>query len=79
MVQTDGSSYLQEGPTTKDTDESLVKKRIGLGFAIELVQIPSAENEQADRLAKATSTKSFIQYSSAIEKIDVQVIPMGFD
>ena len=58
---------------------SLVKKRIGLGFAVELVQIPSAENEQVDRLAKATSAKSFIQYSSAIEKIDVQVIPMGFD
>ena len=58
---------------------SLVKKRIGLGVAVELVQIPREENEQADRLAKATFTKSFIQYSSTIEKIDVQVIPMGFD
>ena len=50
-----------------------------MGFVVELVQLPREENEQADHLAKATSAKSFIQYSSAIEKIDVQVIPMGFD
>ena len=36
---------------------SLVKKRIGLGFAVEFVQIPREENEQANRLAKATSTE----------------------
>ena len=58
---------------------SLVKKRIGLGVAVELVQIPREENEQANRLAKAAFAKSFIQYSITIEKIDVQVIPMGFD
>ena len=67
---------------------SLVKKRIGLGFAVEFVQIPREENEQANRLAKATSTEhmtissqvlSFIQYSPAIKEIDVQVIPTRFD
>ena len=58
---------------------SLVKKWIGLGFVVELVQIPREENEQANRLAKAAFAKSFIQYSITIEKIDVQVIPMGFD
>ena len=51
---------------------SLVKKQIGLGFVVELVQIPREENEQADHLPKATSAKhmtissqvlSFIQYS----------------
>ena len=50
---------------------SLVKKWIGLGFAVELVQIPREENEQANRLAKATFAKSFIQYSPTIKKIDV--------
>ena len=67
---------------------SLVKKRIGLGFAVELVQIPREENKQADCLTKVASTEhmtissqvlSFVQYSPAIEKIDIQVIPMGFD
>lgn len=67
---------------------SLVKKRIGLGFVVELVQIPREENKQADCLAKAASAKhmtissqvlSYIQHSPTIEGIDVQVIPTGFD
>ena len=49
------------------------------------MQILREENEQADCLAKAASMEhmvitgqvlSFIQYSPAIDKIDVQVIPM---
>lgn len=48
------------------------------------MQIPREKNEQAGRLAKATSVKhmvitdqvlSFVQYSPSINKIDVQVIP----
>lgn len=67
---------------------SLVKKQIGLGFVVELVQIPREENKQADCLAKAASTEhmtissqvlSFIQNSPTIEEIDVQVIPTRFD
>lgn len=67
---------------------SLVKKRIGLGFEVELVQIPREANKQADCLAKAASAKhmtissqvlSYIQHSPTIEGIDVQVIPTGFD
>lgn len=67
---------------------SLVMKRIGLGFVMELVQIPKEENKQADCLAKATSAKhmtissqvlSFTQHSPAIKEIDRQVIPTGFN
>ena len=67
---------------------SLVKKQIGLGFMVDLVQIIREENEQADRLPNAASAEhmtissqvlSFVQHSPTIEKIDVQVIPMGFD
>ena len=67
---------------------SLVKKQIGLGFMVDLVQIIREENEQADRLPKVASAEhmtissqvlSFVQHSPTIEKIDVQVIPMGFD
>lgn len=48
------------------------------------MQFPREKNEQAGRLAKATSVKhmvitdqvlSFVQYSPSINKIDVQVIP----
>ena len=50
------------------------------------MQILRGENEEANRLAKATSTKhmainsqvlSFIQHSPAIDKVDIQIIPMG--
>ena len=59
---------------------SLFKKWMGLSFAVELVQILREENKQADRLSKAVFAEhmtissqvlSFIQYSPAIEEIDV--------
>lgn len=54
-------------------------------FLAKFVQNPREKNEQADRLAKVASAEhlvttgqvlSFIQYSPAIDKIGVQVIPM---
>ena len=51
-----------------------------------IIQIPRGQNEQADRLAKATSAEhmvipnkvlSFTQYSPLIDPIDVQEI--GFE
>ena len=59
---------------------SLFKKWMGLSFAVELVQILREENKQADRLSKvvfaehmtiSSQVLSFIQYSPAIEEIDV--------
>ena len=63
---------------------SMVKERVSQKFLAKFVQIPREENEQANHLAKVASTKhmvingqvlSFVQYSAAIDKIDVQVIP----
>ena len=67
---------------------SMVKSKMGEEFLVKFVQIPREENEQADRLAKAASVEytdipgqvlSFIQYSPAIDKVEVQVIPLGVD
>jgi len=63
---------------------SMVKERVSQKFLAKFVQIPREENEQANHLAKVASTEhmvmngqvlSFVQYSAAIDKIDVQVIP----
>ena len=67
---------------------SMVKSKMGKEFLVKFVQIPREENEQADRLAKVASTEytdipgqvlSFIQYSPAIDKVEVHVIPLGVD
>ena len=59
---------------------SMVKNKMGEEFSIKFVQIPREENEQANRLAKAASIEymdvpsqvlSFIQYSPAIDKVEV--------
>ena len=67
---------------------SMVKSKMGKEFSVKFVEIPRKENEQADRLAKVASTEytdipgqvlSFIQYSPAIDKVEVHVIPLGVD
>ena len=59
-----------------------VKRRVD-DLRAKIVQIPKGENEQADRLAKAASTKymvipnkvlSFVQLSPQIDHVDVQEI-----
>ena len=61
----------------------LIKRRTSQAFAVEFIQVPREENEHADWLAKATSTKpmmvdhqvlSFIQHSLTIEELEIQVI-----
>ena len=63
----------------------MVKIKMSKGFSAKFVQVPREENEQADRLAKATSAEhmdvisqvlSFVQYSPAIDKVEVQMIPL---
>ena len=55
-------------------------------FLATFVQVPKEKNEQADCLAKATFAEhtgvidqvlSIVQYSTAIDKKEVQVIPLG--
>ena len=67
---------------------SLVKRQTNQNFVAEFAQVPREENEHAERLAKAASTKhittgrqvlSFTQHSSAIEELEIQVIPTGID
>ena len=67
---------------------SMVKSKMSWEFSIKFVQILREENEQADCLAKAAFAEytdvpgqvlSFIQYSPAIDKVEVQVIPLGVD
>ena len=67
---------------------SMVKSKMGKEFSVKFVKIPRKENEQADCLAKVASTEytdipskvlSFIQYSPAIDKVEVHVIPLGVD
>ena len=63
---------------------SLVKRQMNQNFTAKFVQIPREKNKQANRLAKAVSAEhmtigsqvlSFIQHSSTIKEIEVQVIP----
>ena len=63
---------------------TMIKSKMSKKFSIKFVQIPREENEQANRLAKAAFVKytdvtsqvlSFIQYSLAIDKVEVQVSP----
>ena len=63
---------------------TMIKSKMSEKFSIKFVQIPREENEQANHLAKAASVKytdvtsqvlSFIQYSLAIDKVEVQVSP----
>jgi len=67
---------------------SMIKGKVNEGLSAKCVHIPREENEQANRLAKATSAEwmvvtnqvlSFVQYSPTIDKVEVQVIPMGSD
>ena len=51
---------------------NMVKERVSQKFMAKFVQILREENEQADRL-------SFVQYSPVINKIGVQVFPIGAD
>ena len=64
----------------------MIKERVSQKFLAKFVQILREENEQTDRLAKATFTERMdikgqvlcsVQCLPAINKIDVQVIPMG--
>lgn len=64
---------------------SMVKSKTGDGILIKFIQIPREENEQVDSLAKATFMEhtdtinkllSFIQYAPAIDRLEVQVIPL---
>ena len=66
----------------------MIKGNMSEGLSAKFVQIPREENKQVDRLAKAASAEcmvvtdqalSFIQYSPAIDKVEIQVIPMGTD
>ena len=66
----------------------MIKGKVSEGLSAKFVQIPREENKQVDRLAKAASAEcmvvtdqvlSFIQYSPAIDKVEIQVIPMGTD
>ena len=66
----------------------LIKRQTSQAFVVEFIQVLREENEHADRLAKATSTKhmmvgqqvlSFIQQSPAIEELEIQMIPKGID
>lgn len=59
---------------------SMVKSQVNKGLLAKFVQIPREGNEQPDCLAKAASAKhmviiiqvlSFIQYSPAIDKLEV--------
>ena len=66
----------------------MVKRKVSEGLSTKFVQIPKEGNEQADCLAKAASVEcmdvtnqvlSFVQYSPTIDKVEVQVIPLGTD
>ena len=59
---------------------SMIKGKVSKEFLAKFVQILREENEQADRLAKATSAEhmvvtnqvlSFVQYSPTIDKVVV--------
>ena len=65
---------------------SMIKGKMSEGLLAKFVQILKEENEQADRLAKAAFVECmvitnqvlpFVQYSPTIDKVEVQVIPMG--
>ena len=67
---------------------SMVEERVSQKFLARLMQILREESEQTDRLAKVASVEhmvvnsqvlSFVQNIPAIDKIDVQVIPIGVD
>ena len=58
---------------------NLIKRWTSQAFVVEFIQVPREENEHADQLAKAASTKhmmisqqelSFIQPSPAIEELE---------
>ena len=67
---------------------SMVKGKMSEEFSAKFVQVLREENEQADRLAKVAFMEymdvtnqvlSFVQYSLAIDKVEVQVILIGAD
>ena len=67
---------------------NIIKGKVSKGFSAKFVQILREVNQQVDRLAKATSAEhmvianqvlSFVQYSPAIDKVEVQVIPTETD
>jgi len=66
----------------------LIRRHTNQTFAVKFLQVPREENEHADRMAKATSTKhflvnrqvlSFIQQSPTIEELEIQMIPKSAD
>ena len=59
---------------------NMVKRKVSWGLSAKFVQIPRKENKQVDRLAKVASAEymdvichvlSFVQYSPAIDKVEV--------
>jgi len=85
MVRHINGDYEVKGEQMKEY-LSMVKSKISEEFLVKFIQIPWEENEQEDLLAKAASIKytnitnqvlSFIQYSPNIDKMEVQVIPLG--
>ena len=67
---------------------NMVKRKIREGLLTKFVLVLREENEQADGLAKAASVEhidfisqvlSFVQYSLAIDKVEVQMIPLEID
>ena len=67
---------------------SMIKDKKSEGFSTKFIQILREENKQADCLAKVASIEyiditsqvlSFVQYSLAIDKVEVHVISLGID
>ena len=67
---------------------NMVKRKVNWGLSAKFVQIPRKKNKQVDCLAKVASIEymdviclvlSFVQYSPAIDKVEVQMIPLGTD
>lgn len=65
---------------------SLVREQVNYNFLVKFMQISGEENEQPDFLAKVAFVEymtidsqvlSFVQYSLAIDKLDVHVIQTG--
>jgi len=67
---------------------NLAKRQMSQAFAVESIQVPKAENDHVDQLAKATFVEhmmvsrqvlSFTQHSPTIKELEIQVIPKGVD
>ena len=87
VVRHINSDYEAKGEWMKEY-LSMVKSKMGEEFLVEFIKIPREVNELADHLAKVASTMytdvldqvlSFIQHFPTIDKVEVQVIPLGVD